>query len=67
MLRAAAILTRDRLLPPLGPYLGGQAPVPWNLVSSTPLFLKLGFCLLWWGQEAASPFTTPIPSTVSLS
>uniref|UniRef100_A0A8C7AYZ5 Gastric inhibitory polypeptide receptor n=1 Tax=Neovison vison TaxID=452646 RepID=A0A8C7AYZ5_NEOVI len=31
MLRAAAILTRDRLLPPLGPYLGGQAPVPWNL------------------------------------
>lgn len=58
MLRATAILTRDRLLPPLGPYPGGQAPVPWNLVSSTPLFLKLGFCLLWWGQEAASPFTT---------
>ncbi|XP_045844431.1 gastric inhibitory polypeptide receptor isoform X2 [Meles meles] len=30
MLRAAAILTRDRLLPPPGPYPGGQAPVPWN-------------------------------------
>ncbi|XP_064437717.1 gastric inhibitory polypeptide receptor isoform X3 [Mirounga angustirostris] len=31
MLRAAAILTRDRLLPPPGPYPGDQAPVLWNL------------------------------------
>uniref|UniRef100_A0A671EI24 Gastric inhibitory polypeptide receptor n=1 Tax=Rhinolophus ferrumequinum TaxID=59479 RepID=A0A671EI24_RHIFE len=30
MLRAAAILTRDRLLPPPGPSPGGQAPVLWN-------------------------------------
>ncbi|XP_057170476.1 gastric inhibitory polypeptide receptor isoform X4 [Ursus arctos] len=30
MLRAAAILTRDRLLPPPGPYPGDQAPVLWN-------------------------------------
>ncbi|XP_012508780.1 PREDICTED: gastric inhibitory polypeptide receptor isoform X3 [Propithecus coquereli] len=30
MLRAAAILTRDRLLPPPGPYPGDQAPTPWN-------------------------------------
>ena len=67
MLRAAAILTRDRLLPPPGPYPGDQAPVLWNPVSSTPLFLKLGFCLLWWGQEVPSPFTTPTLLTVDLS
>eukprot|EP00071_Canis_lupus_P023721 XP_013975112.1 gastric inhibitory polypeptide receptor isoform X3 [Canis lupus familiaris] len=30
MLRAAAILTRDRLLPPPGPYPGDQGPVLWN-------------------------------------
>ncbi|XP_063476868.1 gastric inhibitory polypeptide receptor isoform X6 [Symphalangus syndactylus] len=30
MLRAAAILSRDRLLPRPGPYLGDQAPVLWN-------------------------------------
>ncbi|XP_021497803.1 gastric inhibitory polypeptide receptor isoform X1 [Meriones unguiculatus] len=30
MLRAAAILTRDRLLPPLGPYTGDQTPALWN-------------------------------------
>ncbi|XP_040313368.1 gastric inhibitory polypeptide receptor isoform X2 [Herpailurus yagouaroundi] len=30
MLRAAAILTRDRLLPPPGPYPGDQAPVLWK-------------------------------------
>ncbi|TEA13562.1 hypothetical protein DBR06_SOUSAS30310018, partial [Sousa chinensis] len=30
MLRAAAILTRDRLLPPPGPYPGDQAPILWN-------------------------------------
>ncbi|XP_026306387.1 gastric inhibitory polypeptide receptor, partial [Piliocolobus tephrosceles] len=29
-LRAAAILSRDRLLPRPGPYLGDQAPVLWN-------------------------------------
>lgn len=32
MLRAAAILTRDRLLPPLGPYTGDQTPTLWNQV-----------------------------------
>lgn len=37
MLRAAAILTRDRLLPPPGPSPGGQAPILWNQVSFTPL------------------------------
>ncbi|GAB1291642.1 Gastric inhibitory polypeptide receptor [Apodemus speciosus] len=30
MLRAAAILTRDQLLPPLGPYTGDQSPARWN-------------------------------------
>ncbi|XP_072824862.1 gastric inhibitory polypeptide receptor isoform X2 [Vicugna pacos] len=30
MLRATAILTRDRLLPPTGPYPGDQAPLLWN-------------------------------------
>ncbi|KAM5208376.1 gastric inhibitory polypeptide receptor isoform 3-T3 [Hipposideros larvatus] len=30
MLRAAAILTRDRLLPPSGPSPGDQAPILWN-------------------------------------
>ncbi|XP_070079135.1 gastric inhibitory polypeptide receptor isoform X3 [Equus caballus] len=30
MLRAAAILTRDRLLPPPGPYPGDQPPALWN-------------------------------------
>ncbi|XP_063657992.1 gastric inhibitory polypeptide receptor isoform X1 [Pan troglodytes] len=30
MLRAAAILSRDRLLPQPGPYLGDQAPALWN-------------------------------------
>ncbi|XP_053462131.1 LOW QUALITY PROTEIN: gastric inhibitory polypeptide receptor [Nycticebus coucang] len=30
MLRAAAILTRDRLLPPPRPYSGDQAPTLWN-------------------------------------
>ncbi|XP_036038859.1 gastric inhibitory polypeptide receptor isoform X2 [Onychomys torridus] len=30
MLRAAAILTRDRLLPALGPYTGDQTPSLWN-------------------------------------
>ncbi|XP_004381842.1 gastric inhibitory polypeptide receptor [Trichechus manatus latirostris] len=30
MLRAAAILTRDRLLPPPGPYPGDQAPTLWS-------------------------------------
>lgn len=37
MLRAAAILTRDRLLPPPGPYPGDQGPVLWNPVSISPL------------------------------
>lgn len=32
MLRAAAILTRDKLLPPLGPYTGDQTPTLWNQV-----------------------------------
>ncbi|EGW05351.1 Glutaminyl-peptide cyclotransferase-like protein [Cricetulus griseus] len=32
MLRAAAILTRDRLLPTLGPYPGDRTPTPWNQV-----------------------------------
>ncbi|KAB1273686.1 Gastric inhibitory polypeptide receptor [Camelus dromedarius] len=41
MLRATAILTRDRLLPPTGPYPGDQAPLLWNQVSVSPLFLKL--------------------------
>ncbi|EHB00834.1 Gastric inhibitory polypeptide receptor [Heterocephalus glaber] len=30
MLRAAAILTRDRLLPPPRPYPGDQTPITWN-------------------------------------
>ncbi|XP_036861395.1 gastric inhibitory polypeptide receptor isoform X4 [Manis javanica] len=30
MLRAVAILTRDRLLPPPGPYPGDQVPLLWN-------------------------------------
>lgn len=30
MLRAGAILTRDQLLPPLGPYTGNQTPTLWN-------------------------------------
>ncbi|KAL1769379.1 gastric inhibitory polypeptide receptor [Sigmodon hispidus] len=30
MLRAVAILTRDRLLPPLGPFKGDQTPTLWN-------------------------------------
>lgn len=46
MLRAAAILTRDRLLPAPGPAPGDQAPSLWNQVSIVPLPLKLGFCLL---------------------
>ena len=46
MLRAAAILTRDRLLPPPGPYSGDGAPVLWNQVSVVSLLLRVGFCLL---------------------
>ena len=47
MLRAAAILTRDRLLPPPGPYPGDQVLTLWNQVSNILLFLKLRSCLLW--------------------
>lgn len=32
MLRAAAILTRDQLLPSLDPYTGDQTPMLWNQV-----------------------------------
>lgn len=46
MLRAAAILARDRLLPPPGPSPGAQAPVLWNRVSIALLLLRLGFCPL---------------------
>lgn len=48
MLRAAAILTRDRLLPPPDPAPGDQAPILWNQVSVVPVPLALGFSLPWW-------------------
>ena len=62
MLRAAAILSRDRLLPQPGPYLGDQAPALWNQVGILLPFLQMGILLLWWDQEVLSPF--PISYTL---
>uniref|UniRef100_A0A2K6AGA0 Gastric inhibitory polypeptide receptor n=1 Tax=Mandrillus leucophaeus TaxID=9568 RepID=A0A2K6AGA0_MANLE len=45
-LRAAAILSRDRLLPRPGPYLGDHAPVLWNQVGILLPFLQMGILLL---------------------
>ncbi|XP_055473160.1 gastric inhibitory polypeptide receptor-like, partial [Psammomys obesus] len=63
MLRAAAILTRDRLLPPLGPYTGDQTPTLWNQVvhlllpggtSRFPIYFHIfphHYVLRAWGQD----------------
>ncbi|XP_019610375.2 gastric inhibitory polypeptide receptor [Rhinolophus sinicus] len=47
MLRAAAILTRDRLLPPPGPSPGGQAPILWNqaLVACRTAQIMTQYCV----------------------
>uniref|UniRef100_A0A2K5EE36 Gastric inhibitory polypeptide receptor n=1 Tax=Aotus nancymaae TaxID=37293 RepID=A0A2K5EE36_AOTNA len=45
MLRAAAILSRDRLLPQPGPYPGVQAPALWNQVGILLPFLHMGISL----------------------
>uniref|UniRef100_G3UKY6 Gastric inhibitory polypeptide receptor n=1 Tax=Loxodonta africana TaxID=9785 RepID=G3UKY6_LOXAF len=57
MLRAAAILTRDRLLPPPGPYPGDQTRTLWSQVSMIPPLPQMGIGLLWIGQELPNPFT----------
>lgn len=69
MLRAAAILTRDRLLPPPGPAPGDQAPLLWNQVSMVLLPLKLGGrgTTSSSGQEVPTLLTTHYTSDSFLS